>query len=389
MRMKILIRIFVFFIVLVVLGFLALYTYKKNRTAAYKQFFLEEACLAQSIFDKKGDLKLPDSPNITKDQVNVLVIDGGGAKGLYVLRVLEYLEEKTNKSISELYDVIGGTSVGSLLGATLSIPGEKGPKYTAKKLIPIFKKIGNNTLCPTFSHKVLSGFGYMSPLLENQRLIQELRHYTGDILLSECLNHLILYGFNLNSNKILIANNRGERLDSVNPVVYQLIGGTISPYGIAPANKVMLNSGAAPQLIADAGVIVNDPLFSIILTVSAQYPNKKLLVTHISLNPSIVKYDPNFPFYEGKIAGLAELPTMIVEGRNQLIRDYLDILSKKKLYAFDSLINIGIKEDNEWLLINPFDFSKRNLRKIDKFATKIIERNKDKLDKVVQELQKE
>ena len=95
------------------------------------------------------------------------------------------------------------------------------------------------------------------------------------------------------------------------------------------------------------------------------------------------------PYYEGKIAGLAELPTMIVEGRNQLIRDYLDILSKKKLYAFDSLINIGIKEDNEWLLINPFDFSKRNLRKIDKFATKIIERNKDKLDKVVQELQKE
>jgi len=53
------------------------------------------------------------------------------------------------------------------------------------------------------------------------------------------------------------------------------------------------------------------------------------------------------------------------------------------------LINIGIKEDNEWLQINPFDFSKRNLRKIDKFATKIIERNKDKLDKVVQELQKE
>jgi len=151
----------------------------------------------------------------------------------------------------------------------------------------------------------------------------------------------------------------------------------------------MLNSGASLQLIADAAVIVNDPLFSIILTVSAQYPNKNYLVTHISLTPSNVKYDPNFPFYEGKIAGLAELGIMIVEGRNELIRDYLDILSKKKLYAFDSLINIGIKFDNEWLQINPFDFSKRNLRKIDKFATKIIERNKDKLDKVVQELQKE
>jgi hypothetical protein len=287
--MKVLIRIFVFFIVLVVLGFLALYTYKKNRTAAYKQFFLEEACLAQSIFDKKGNLKLPDSPNITKDQVNVLVIDGGGAKGLYVLRVLEYLEEKTNKSISELYDVIGGTSVGSLLGATLSIPGEKGPKYTAKKLIPIFKKIGNNTLCPTFSHKVLSAF-----------------------------------------------TRKSEAYPRASPL-----------HGRHSFKRMSKSSD------------------------------------------TLVKYDPNFPFYEGKIAGLAELPTMIVEGRNQLIRDYLDILSKKKLYAFDSLINIGIKEDNEWLLINPFDFSKRNLRKIDKFATKIIERNKDKLDKVVQELQKE
>lgn len=389
MRVKFFVRfLFVLFLLLTACA-VTFYIYKNNRIASYETFFQKETMIAQKIFEEKKDQKLPNVRITEKDRIHLLVIDGGGAKGIYALRVLEYIEKQTNKPISDLYDVIGGTSVGSLLAFTLSIPGEKGPKHSAENLIPIFKKISSQNLQPNFSHKILSGFGLFSPLIENQTFIQKLREETGDFLLSECLNHIIIYGYNLNSNEIILANNRSTKPNSVNPVGYQFIGGTTSPYGIAPANRLILKSGSEPQLVADAAAIIDDPLLAVILTTSAQYPNKKLLVTHISLTPRMTKPNPNFPFYEGKLAGLEELGTMIVEGRNELIRDYIEILSRNKLYAFDSLVTIGVKEDNQWLNIDPFDFSLQNLTKIDEFAKTIIENNKEKLDQVVEELLKD
>ncbi|MFZ4673831.1 MAG: hypothetical protein ACOYL1_05775, partial [Chlamydiia bacterium] len=95
------------------------------------------------------------------------------------------------------------------------------------------------------------------------------------------------------------------------------------------------------------------------------------------------------PYYVGKIAGIDELGTMITEGRSELIGDYIEILTKNNVYAFDTLVTIGVKEDNKWLNIDPLDFSTKNMNKIDLFAQKILERNKDKLDLVAQELLKD
>ena len=388
MRIKIFVRLFFVFFLLLTGCTVTFYIYKNNRISSYETFFQKEKIIAQNIFENK-DQELPAVRKTEKDSIHLLVIDGGGAKGLYALRVMEYLEQKTKKSISDLYDVIGGTSVGSLLAFALSIPGEKGPKYSAEKLIPIFKKITSETLQSSYSHKILSGFGLFLPMIENQDFIEQLRQLTGDFLLSECLNHIIIYGYNLNSNEVILANNRRSNFRSVNPVGYQFIGGTTSPYGISPANKLVLKSGGEPQLVADAAVIIDNPLLSIILTTSAQYPGKKLLVTHISLIPKMTKENPNFPYYVGKIAGIDELGTMITEGRSELIGDYIEILMKNNVYAFDTLVTIGVKEDNKWLNIDSLDFSTKNMNKIDLFAQKILERNKDKLDLVAQELLKD
>ena len=65
------------------------YIYKNNRIASYETFFQKETMIAQKIFEEKKDQKLPNVRITEKDRIHLLVIDGGGAKGIYALRVME------------------------------------------------------------------------------------------------------------------------------------------------------------------------------------------------------------------------------------------------------------------------------------------------------------
>lgn len=54
----------------------------------------------------------------------VLTLDGGGVRGLLQLQVLKYLEALTGRQTRELFDHIGGTSVGGILALALSCSGK-------------------------------------------------------------------------------------------------------------------------------------------------------------------------------------------------------------------------------------------------------------------------
>lgn len=359
--------------------------YKNHEMKSYEAFYQKEEKIAREVIGSSFNPETVE-PNQNQERIKVLVIEGGGAKGLYALRILNYLEKKTGKPISELYDVMGGTSIGSLLVSLLSTPKDGKPKYTAREILDVFSKVAHTTLDPSWSHKILSGMGVLSPILNNQKYILKLEEVFGHTRFSETLNHLILYGFNYNSNKIITFDNRGAPLKDADPLLYQLIGGTTSPWGFAPPNKLIMNYEHNPQFIGDAALVLNNPLFAMVLEISKIYPNKKLLVTYITLSPKELEYTTDFAYYEGSIIALKYLRTFIGEARNQLIRHWIDILSRTTIYKFDNLLEIGIRQNEEWGDINSLDFSERNLKKIDKFARHILNVNKEALDSVVNEL---
>lgn len=73
-------------------------------------------------------------------EVPILSIDGGGTRGIWPLKALEYIEKGTGKSISEIFPIKGGTSVGGLISIILSIPGSDGqPFYKAIDVANLLK----------------------------------------------------------------------------------------------------------------------------------------------------------------------------------------------------------------------------------------------------------
>ncbi len=71
----------------------------------------------------------PDEPPPTELEapaIKVLAIDGGGARGIIPAMVLTEIERCTGRPVHELFDVIAGTSTGSLIAAMLTVPPPEG-----------------------------------------------------------------------------------------------------------------------------------------------------------------------------------------------------------------------------------------------------------------------
>lgn len=58
---------------------------------------------------------------MTDKHLNILVLDGGGSKGVYTLGVLKELELRTGKPLYESFGLIYGTSTGSIIAALIGL----------------------------------------------------------------------------------------------------------------------------------------------------------------------------------------------------------------------------------------------------------------------------
>lgn len=128
--------------------------------------------------------------NIKTDRV--LALSGGGIKGISELMVLIEIEERTGKSISELFPIISGTSVGGLIAALLTIPkepGSKEAKYSAREALEIFKTSANDIFPDSFLGSVKQIFTHKY----SQKPLKELlEKYLGDNRMDNTTSRLVI-----------------------------------------------------------------------------------------------------------------------------------------------------------------------------------------------------
>ncbi len=74
-------------------------------------------------------------------EVRILAIDGGGIRGIVPAVILEALETATGKRVSQLFDIVAGTSTGGILALGLTAPqapNSKQAKHSAAALADLY-----------------------------------------------------------------------------------------------------------------------------------------------------------------------------------------------------------------------------------------------------------
>ncbi|GAA5252696.1 patatin-like phospholipase family protein [Candidatus Rickettsia kedanie] len=206
---------------------------------------------------------------------------GGGIKGIADFAVLIEIEERTGKSISELFPIITGTSVGALIAALLTIPKEPGsnePKYSAREALEIFK----SSACDIFPDTFLGAAKrYFTHKYSQKPLEKLLEKYLGDNRMDDTTSRLIIPVDDLTANggalKIFDSFHRHSIHTTVKDV---LLATTAAPTYFKPIKNEEAvpeynYAAGTPYVYADGGLDANRPAHIVLQLLKKGYLHKE------------------------------------------------------------------------------------------------------------------
>ena len=180
----------------------------------------------------------------------ILSIDGGGVRGIFAAQILALMEEKLNIKINEQFDLIVGTSTGSIIAGAISI------NYNLSNLVKDYV-----TNAPLIFQKKWSGlYGILRSKYDHSVLENFLSKTFKNIKLKEIKKPLILNATNASVGDVHVFKSSYQKIQRQGDYVRD---GEVLLY------KAVLASCSAPTyfdpvdingtLICDGGIWANNP----------------------------------------------------------------------------------------------------------------------------------
>ncbi|SFR93299.1 patatin-like phospholipase family protein [Anaeromicropila populeti] len=192
--------------------------------------------------------------------VSILSIDGGGMKGIISAIVLNKFEEllqqhshRPDARIADYFDLVAGTSVGSILTTLLLYPENGRPKYSVKEALDLLLTKSNEIFVKQPFYP-LFGAKYSTQCYGN--LLNDFFHEdTLDSLLKQC----IITAYDTTDRKAVFFNSKNAKADpNRNPFIKEVVlASSAAPTFFPPV--CLKSTPACEHSYIDGGVVANNP----------------------------------------------------------------------------------------------------------------------------------
>jgi patatin-like phospholipase/acyl hydrolase len=195
-----------------------------------------------------------------KPKYKILSIDGGGIRGIIPCTILKFLEENTGNSISDMFNVIAGTSTGGIIGLGLTLPDEYGRnKFSAKDMLDLYLGHGEE-IFPAKRKDILSrisGALFDKPY-DASGIEGLLKEYFGDSKLKDALTNLLITTYAIEEGKPFYFSSRLAQTDENENILYREVARSTSaaPSYFKPS---MVPGPNGDYAFVDGGVFANNP----------------------------------------------------------------------------------------------------------------------------------
>lgn len=341
-----------------------------------------------------------------KRDITILSVDGGGIRGIIPAMVLRELEKrialrKENRPLCRCFDLMAGTSTGSIIALGLSAPAEKNsgnktsnsaytrdPLLSAQNMVDLYTDRGREifprhifnqlqTVKQAFTEKYNSG-NFYSILGET----------LGDRTLQNALTNVLVTTYDIAGNAPLIMKKRpaamGRREPDLNFYLRDAImGSSAAPTFFEPV-QVKTVDGNSTHLLVDGSVFAKNPSMCALVEAQKIFPRAKHF-TVLSLGTG--EPENNFTYQQMRGWGFLEwvlpskgvpLASIMNDGQAKCVNYQLQYLSKVSYHRLDIAIT-GCSRSMD-------DASEKNVECLKKRARTLILQNDDLLDTLADKL---
>jgi predicted acylesterase/phospholipase RssA len=220
--------------------------------------------------------------------INVLSIDGGGVRGVIPATVLQMVEERTHKTVRELFDLVVGTSTGGILSLGLMMDDPKTSMEgrlhyrTAEDMRNIYTSIASSIFPPRSTLRKI--FEFIPSLfyrsLYSPRPFQEslLRNFE-DRTLGDTILPTVVTTVEVGYNKLKLLRSYRDRGVLVREAAYA----TGAAPGYFPAGCI---DGVA---VCDGGVSANNPAYIALTEAYNLFPGREVNLVSLGTGQSVGK----------------------------------------------------------------------------------------------------
>lgn len=301
----------------------------------------------------------------------ILSIDGGGMKGIVSALVLIELEDILKKYtgantvyLVDYFDLIAGTSTGSILAALLLCPNDcNRPKYTASDALNLYLTKGKTMFQTNPLHKLRTLGGLIGPKYKNKALVAELNSYFGSVKTAELLKPCLLTSYNMTTRDSLFFNSLSslKSEDRNFNLADAVLASTAAPTFFPPSCIKSYNS--CEDCLVDGGVFANNPSLCALIEALKLERTKNItdtMVLSIGNVYSAKSYDYNKVKHWGAINWAFPLLDVLMDASEQTV-DY----QLNKLYS-----TLGVSNQYLRVVANV----KENVPSMDDTSQKAIDR---------------
>lgn len=321
--------------------------------------------------------------------IRVLSLQGGGMLGLVELAALEWLEERTGKPIAELFDVVAGSSTGSIIGAGLLTPDEHGrPKYRAADL----RKIYIAGSAKIFARSIWRMLFTAGGLLGAQYSAEPKRHYLEAVYeetrFQDLLRPMLVPVFDvLNNQPIIHLNWQSDWEPTLNHRVADLINGATATPVLFPPLCLANAAGKLQSIFADGGAFLNNPALTATLVTSLFYPEHELMI--VSLGIDNIRQPTNLKLLRaGGILGWGPryLAEVLINGSTKWRKEVLDEAIRMRCWDRDTVFDVYAQVPSAVHTDLLAAHDPKSLEIIHKIGETMVKDNLDKLERLAQQL---
>eukprot|EP00741_Cyanophora_paradoxa_P013142 tig00020675_g12695.t1 len=282
--------------------------------------------------------------------VRVLSLDGGGLRGICLLKMLSYIEKRAKKPIAELFDLIVGTSAGGITALGLTCKDKDG-KYVGdvEKHIQMLYDRG---------HKV-----FPRPRSRAQRLLRQLRGgsvygekgvhgfmkglFGTDLKLSDCVTDVLVVSYNLEQREPHYFKSRRakEFPDTHDHTLYDVGRATTAAPGFLPPHKIkmpLVYRQRGYSTFVDGGMVANNPALLGWFEASKLYPGREIVVVSLGTGNCDTPYHHDAVSKWSLLKWIHPMLDCIMDGSSDMTNQMMDSILRDNFYRFSPMLPDGM-----------------------------------------------